>query len=154
MRELIDATQQQVGQPGVVEMPSNAEPRLDKPDIQVVDGLHFADKAEELIFMEEPVVIVIHTTSDKFAENPVPLGNGGRRMFVPRGTNVVIARKYVEVLARAKVDQFGDQEYIDNDGIRHHRYPKGVNLQYPFSVVEDKNPKGKAWLQKVLAEQN
>lgn len=153
-RELIDATQQQVGQPGVVEMPSDSEPRLVRPSNQQVDGFGFKNKVEEIAFMNEDVIVTIHPTNDKNQENPVPLGNDGRMIYVPRGVQCQMKRRYVEVLARAKADSFGDQEYVNDDGVRAHRYPKNIALKYPFSVNEDKNPNGAAWLKKVLAEAN
>lgn len=154
-RSLLDATDvPDIGQPREAHMRSDgdAEDSLIQVAAEPVDGPNMKSKIEMLAFMEERVVVRIHKSADKFAENPVPLWNGGRPVALFRGQPTVVKRKYVEVLARAKTSTYEDVEDTDRRGVRYHRYPKQTALQYPFEVLEDRNPLGKPWLEKILQE--
>lgn len=151
-RNAIDASEVTIGQPGVVTMPSNGPAELEKPDIQIVSGPEWKSLAEELAFNEELVEVVVHTTSEKGAEPIVPVWVNGRLQNFIRGQKVVVKRKYVERLARAKPESYRNEEYTDTDGNKSVRWPKEASLRYPFSVTRDDNPRGIAWLQKILAE--
>lgn len=141
-----------IGQPGVVDMPATGDAVLIKPEIKPVDGPDWKEKAEMLAFMEEPVTVVVHTSTDKNSTPIVEVWNDGRVQRFLRGEEQVVKRKFVEVLARAKADTFRNVEYQDEAGNQAFRYPKTTSLKYPFAVVKDDNPKGHAWLKKVLAE--
>lgn len=148
----IDATDLQIGQPGVVTMPLAGVATLERPDIQPVDGPQFKSLAEELAFMEEPVTVVVMGSSDKNAEPVVEVGvNGVPQRFI-RDVPITVKRKYVERLARSKPVAFRNEEFTDGDGNKSVRWPTSAGLRYPFQVQEDKNPRGMAWLRKVLAE--
>lgn len=151
-RRKIEAAEEQVGQPGIVTMPSDGEARLERPEIVPVDGPDWKAKAELLAFMEEPVTVVVHTSTDKNASQIVEVWNDGRVQRFLRGEEQVVKRKFVEVLARAKSDTFRSVEYMDEAGNQAFRYPKTTSLKYPFAVIRDDNPKGSAWLKKILAE--
>lgn len=153
-RKIIDATDNQIGQEGIVTLSStgDAKDALEKPEIQVVDGPEWKDKAALLAFMEEPVTVVVHTSSDKYAVQIPEIWVDGRVQRFLRGEEIVVKRKFVEGLARAKLDSYQNQEYTDENGDRNFRYPKSVALKYPFAVTRDENPRGAAWLKKVLAE--
>lgn len=75
----------------------------------------------------------------------------GRSQFFQRGTPQEVKRYFVERLARAKRTSYSQNlderlgESMNNMQSRH-------ALRYPFSVIEDKNPKGSAWLRQILAE--
>lgn len=126
----------------VIEVPTNLNP----------DSMEFGEKAAALKFMEEPVRIVIHDTSEKNADPVFDISvNGKKRIFV-RGQEYIVPRKYVEGLARAKPISFTNEEYTKPNGQRDVRWPSHRGLRYGFSVVEDKNPKGKEWLKAVLAQ--
>jgi hypothetical protein len=149
---MIDAATEQVGQPGVVTMASTGDAVLDKPEIQPVSGPDWKDKAALLAFMEEPVTVVVHTSSDKYAVVIPEIWVDGRVQRFLRGEEMIVKRKFVEGLARAKLDTFQNQEYTDENGDRNFRYPKSVALKYPFAVTHDANPRGGPWLKKILAE--
>ena len=102
-------------------------------------------------FMEEIVVVMIHPGNN---ENDAPyahLNVNGMNQIIPRGQNVPIKRKYLEVLARMKETRY-------NQVTRNPSAPDQVDmvarhgLVYPFDLVEDPNPKGRGWLNNVLAE--
>ena len=68
-----------------------------------------------------------------------------------RGVPTTVKRKYVEILARMKETKY-------TQVTRNPSAPDQIDmvarhgLSYPFDLVEDKNPRGRAWLQNVLAE--
>ena len=154
-RKIIDTTDMQVGQPGVVTMDPSGPAELDVPLIQPVTGPMDAakkHKAEILAFMDEIVEVEVHTSTDPNEPQFVQLWNDGRHQLIPRGIPTPVKRKYVEVLARLKTDKFRNEEYRDPAGNESVRWPKTTGLRYPFNVTRDDNPKGLPWLRSVLAE--
>jgi hypothetical protein len=148
----VDTTDHEIGQPGTIVLPGTGPAELQRPDIQIVDGPNWKEKADILAFMEEPVTVFVHTTNDKNAKMIVEVWNGGRVQRFLRGEHQTVKRKFVEVLARAKSDAFGNQEFVNPHGDLAYKYPKTTSLKYPFSVVRDDNPKGADWLKKILKE--
>lgn len=122
------------------------------------DSYGLDEKLKKLAFAEEMVTIMIHESSDPNAEKLVYLavngeGAGPNKLpWVQRGVPIKIRRKFVERLARAKNENVGSVERVNPLGEREVVYPKSQALKYPFSVIEDRNPNGAAWLQEVLAE--
>lgn len=119
-----------------------------------------ADKEQlaKLAFNEEPVTIRIEPSTEKNAATHIYCAVNGigcevlingqwiQMLYVPVGQMLTIKRKYIEVLARAKSDQITTRhddvgaEFIDN------RVVRVTSAVCAFSVIEDKNPKGAAWL--------
>lgn len=133
---------------------------IDAPDIEIESNLYDAsERAAELAFMEDFLTIEISEGQDQnnpepyvfLSVNGVGAGPGGEP-YVPRGQPVTIKRKYVEVLCRARPASYDSVEKVNAVGERYIEYPKKTSLKYPFTVLEDKNPRGSAWLRKVLAE--
>lgn len=104
-------------------------------------------------FFNEMVEIIVHESTDPSAV-PIPLINvNGVNQFFLRGQKQSVKRKFVARLARMKQRRYTQQ--IANDpasGNVIQRMIPHVGLRYPFSVVNDPNPKGPAWLQKILGE--
>lgn len=117
-----------------------------------------ANYAAALAFNEEPITIRIERSAEKFAPNVVDCwcnGKGAEMLvngrwvetgYLPVGAPVTTKRKYVEILARSKIDSV-QTKVEDRDS------EKPINLierftssKSPFSVLEDRNPKGAAWL--------
>lgn len=118
----------------------------------VVDFGRFKDKAAELAFLEEMVMIRIHETGDPNAEPVVQLGVNGRQVFIKRGEDVIVRRKYVEQLLRAKPENIQTNIRRDGDGNVRNMITKTRALKYPFSIVRDDNPMGRAWERKIRSE--
>ena len=146
---------------GGVSFKDGVKEEIDEPsEIEVAHGgLGFKEKAAKLAFYEEMMTINIHESSDQNApETHVFLSVNGRGAgpggmpWVPRGNNVKVARKYVEVLARARPSKYGSVEKLNSVGEREVVYPRTSALRYPFSVIEDTNPQGATWLSKLLRE--
>lgn len=106
--------------------------------------------AEEAFANELVVICVADSTSEE--ANPLPwLTVGEQRQFIPRGVNIAVKRKFVEVLARCKETKY--RQHVPDPMNPENRVmvPKTA-LAYPFSVIEDKNPKGQSWLRAILNE--
>lgn len=108
-------------------------------------------KAAELeAFMNEPVMVTVLSAGKdnehKFVQASV---NGVTQMF-EREVPIVVKRKYVERLARAKETAYA-QTLDDRLGEGMNRMTSQNSLRYPFQVVRDDNPRGAAWLRAVMA---
>jgi hypothetical protein len=118
----------------------------------------------DLAFNEEPMTIRVEKSADKFAPKTVDCWVNGKGVevflngqwkslgWLPVGVPVVTRRKYVEVLARAKPDTI--QTEVEDAMVAQPRneIARNTSTKYPFSVIEDKNPRGAAWLSKILME--
>lgn len=153
----IEAAEQQVGQDASLDISQGGslsdivrtDLKLESEVLTVgADGLDNS-YAAQLAFMEEPVDVMVHESTDPNAEPLVDTYcNGTPQRFV-RGQTQTVKRKFVEILARAKQTSIQTRTDITSDSV-FNRVNKHTALRYPFSVVSDSNPKGVAWLQSVL----
>ncbi|MDP3908887.1 MAG: hypothetical protein Q8Q14_00710 [Gemmatimonadales bacterium] len=117
-----------------------------------------AEYAAALKFNEEPVTIRIERSSEKFAPLVVDCWCNGKgaevlingrwveTAYLPIGVPVTTKRKYVEILARSKIDSVQTKvEDRDSEKPRN-LVERFTSSRAPFSVLEDRNPKGAAWL--------
>lgn len=136
------------------DMPNTGPARIEPLEIEAVtDGPGFKDLADQLTFLNEICEMIVHTTSDKNAE-PIPgFWVNGRSQYYPRGQRVKCKRLFVEKVARTVTTNYTQEHYKDalgNDAIRNIPH---TSLSYPFTVTHDPSgDKGRAWLEKVLAE--
>jgi hypothetical protein len=155
----LEAAAQKVGQDSVrqfVRGPSNPDkaraaemqPKIIEPVDRVVDHKW----ADNMAFNEEIVEVTVHTTSDKNAEPIVEVYNNGVPQRFIRGRRQPVKRKFVEVLARAKMTSYGNQKIMLDGGDETYVYPESTALRYPFTVHNDANPRGIDWLKSILAE--
>ena len=120
-------------------------------EIEVIDRIGPGNSIENEKFMQEPVTIMVHDSNNENDVDLVPVSVNGIQIFIKRGQPTIVKRCYLERLARAKPTSYSQNlderlgEAMNNMKPRH-------ALKYPFSVIEDKNPKGGAWLQHILAE--
>lgn len=132
------------------------------PDLEVVQGdKDYQKVAEDAAFMEEMIEIRFLGTGDVNAPKMVEVGvgtsapdgkSGGkstRRGFM-RGKVYTVPRFMFEVLAHAKVSTLKQVQDPRNpmellNVVEH-------SFFYPFECVNDPNPKGEAWREKVLAD--
>lgn len=124
----------------------------DAPTIDLVSELKdFAALASSEVFMNEHVTIMVHSTTDENQPPQVIVNCNGMNQPIIRGYPTTIKRKYVEILARMKETKY-------NQVTRNPAAPDQIEmvarhgLSYPFDLVEDKNPRGRAWLTNVMAE--
>ena len=110
----------------------------------------FADMVPDSIkleaFMAEMVEIYLPLPKGERKEVPVTVTVSGSRQHVFYNVNQVIARKFVEILARStKTDYESDAEEDYKPG----QLPRSNTTQaYPFSILRD-TPEGISWLQAI-----
>lgn len=130
----------------------DAKDSLDAPQIEVVDRPVEQSWAEDMAFNESQVKVLVHESTDKNAEAVVEVFcNGVPQRFI-RGRAQDVKRKFVAVLARAKMTTYSQEKVRDDDGNESYRNIPHTALRYPFSVVADSDPRGADWLTAVLAE--
>lgn len=103
---------------------------------------------EEEAFANEMLTIRVATSSLDSA--PVPSSVNGISQYFLRGKKQKVRRKYVEALARARTYSY-EQELGDQRDPSSLRMVERMNLSYPFEIIEDPNPKGREWLERILA---
>jgi hypothetical protein len=125
----------------------------DEPVIETVaESRDFSKLAADEAFMNELVTVMVHSTTDENQPNHVVVNCNGMNQPLIRGVPTTVKRKYVEILARMKETKY-------TQVTRNPSAPDQIDmvarhgLCYPFDLVEDANPRGRAWLQNVLAEQ-
>ena len=127
-------------------------------DVVLVDDLGAKSYAEELAFMAEPVRIRIEPSAEKNASAVFPVwvnGKGaevhqnGRWLeigYLPVGQVITVRRSVLEVIIRAKTDTIHTRiQHMDAERPENviDRYTSPV---HSFSIVEDRNPRGAAWV--------
>ena len=124
----------------------------DEPVIETVaESRDFSKLASDEAFMNELVTVMVHSTTDENQPNHVVVNCNGMNQPLIRGVPTTVKRKYVEILARMKETKY-------TQITRNASAPDQIDmvarhgLSYPFDLVEDLNPRGRAWLQNVLAE--
>lgn len=130
------------------------------PEIVRADPSVMKEVAANLAFMDEPMEIRLEPSAEKNAPPSYPVwvnGVGAECLmadgkwrsitYLPVGVQLITKRKYVAVLVTAKYDAVttehdepGAHEYVQN------RINRQTSASVAFSVIEDKNPKGGAWL--------
>lgn len=138
-------------------MPNIDQPLVREPEaMQPVETASLtSDYAKELAFSEEPVTILLQIPSEKNPAKVIDVYVNGRVEWIPVNTPWTVARKYVEVLARAKpidISTKHDTPETAPDGNPRNQVLRVTRVLHPFTVIEDKNPRGMEWLRRVMAE--
>jgi hypothetical protein len=120
--------------------------------VEPVEGPNAMSRAEELAFNEEVLTVVVHTTSDQNAD-PFPTFWVNGEKAICSAASRHVKRKFVERMARSRINNVRQRYYVDATGNQPSATRCQGSLMYPFAVLHDPNPKGAAWLKKILAEQ-
>lgn len=117
---------------------------------------------DQLKFMEEPVTIRLEPSTDKNAATMHPVWNNGKGAeilidgvwrevtYLPVATELTTKRKYVAILAGSKIDTV-DTVIEDRDSDRPRNITRRVTTALvTFSIIEDRNPLGRAWLTELV----
>lgn len=132
-------------------------PQIEVPQESLIDTVANGDLsqlARDESFMNEIVRIRLATTTDVNAPPyaTVTVNDVNNRVHLPRGVVIPVKRLHVEVLARMRETRF-------TQPVRNMMDPEAGNFLiphhgqcYPFEVIEDRNPRGRAWLESVLSE--
>ena len=107
---------------------------------------------DELAFMEEKITIRLEPSADRYSPKFIDVAVNGRVEWLEVGTPIKVARKYIEVLARAKSDTFITIAPNTNDENPVNMISRYTSQKYPFSVIKDPNPRGYQWLTTVLSQ--
>jgi hypothetical protein len=126
--------------------------------IQIVDDAQIETITKDIkqlvldeAFMNEMVTVMVHSSTDENQSPHVILNCNGTNQPLMRGVPSTIRRKYVEILAHMKETKYSQVT-------RNPAAPDQIDmvarhgLAYPFELMEDANPRGRAWLNSVLAE--
>lgn len=147
----IDA-QSMVGKGAVKSIPATGKAEVISESELVVTTNLEKSYAEQLAFLEEPVEVMVAEPQDEKESNLVQLFVQGRSQMIIPGQPIIIKRKYLEVLARAKQIRYKPVVKInDLTGAPVNMMIPRLVLRYNFSVIQDKNPKGAEWLRRILA---
>lgn len=150
----VDANDLKQGQNSSIDMPATGA--IDKNDFydhfETVESIIPSDQLAAHAFFEEVVEVEITPTDNPRAEQVINLCCNGINQFMIRGVKTPIKRKFLEILARAKTETIATPEFIDGNGDRSTRVVKSQGLRYPFRVLRDDNPNGRAWLENVLIQ--
>ena len=124
----------------------------DAPVVETVaESKDFRQLAADESFMNELVTVMVHATTDENQAPHVIVNCNGVNQPIIRGVPTAIRRKYLEILARMKETKY--TQVTPNPAAPDVSEMKARHgLAYPFEVVEDNNPRGRAWLSNVLAE--
>lgn len=145
-KPLVDTTNEYLG---------NANPvtigEIGRGDVDEIEVVKDVTKAEKLAFMEEPVTIVVMSSGDQNEVDLVQVAVNGVTQFIKRDQPITVKRKYVERLARCKKTDF-NQTLDDRMGEAMNTLQRRHSLRFPFSVIQDANPKGAGWLKQILTE--
>jgi len=146
-KPLVDTTTEYLG---------NANPvtigEIGRGDTDVIEVVKDVSKAEKLAFMEEPVTILVMSSGDPNEIPLVQVAVNGVTQFIKRDEPITVKRKYVERLARCKKTDF-NQALDDSQGeVSFNVLTRRHSLRFPFSVIQDPNPKGAGWLKQILTE--
>jgi hypothetical protein len=142
----IDATAQYLGNTNPVTVGE-----IGRGDVDEIEKVVSMDAAHLEAFMNEPVTIVVMSSGMENESDMVQVGVNGVTQFMLRDEPITVKRKYVERLARCKQTDF-TQTLDDRLGEQMNSLRRRHALRYPFSVIQDENPKGGAWLKQILAE--
>ena len=143
---------------------STHEQLKDRSNIVQADNVLPADKEyfAQLAFNEEPVTIRLEPSSDPNAATMHPIWNNGKgcevlingqwceQTYLPVSLNWTVKRKYVAILAGAKIDKVLTLAGSVQDENPQNRISRITTAVTTFSVIEDKNPRGAAWLGELL----
>lgn len=116
------------------------------------------DYLDELAFNEEPVTIRLEPTAERNAPTSFPVWVNGKGCevwqngqwqeiaYLPVGRIVTVKRKYLEVIIRAKLDTVNTEVKEKDSEHPNNVIQRFTSAVHSFSIIEDENPKGIAWL--------
>jgi hypothetical protein len=146
MLSYTEANDSSLGKPRVVEQHEIGNPG----PIEKVAESDFVKAAEMESFMHEELTIMVHPSQEDGALDFAPPQVNGLNQPILRGVNSKIKRKYVEALARCRTTKYV-QRVIDTNRPENIQMVESCSLSYPFAVIEDRNPRGRAWLEAILS---
>jgi hypothetical protein len=124
--------------------------------VQVVTEREFKSTPEGNVeyeaFMRQPIVIRISRTGDKNEPAYAFVGDNGVSVWIPREKPVRLPRCFVETLARSQERHYRQERNPDPNADEGMTTRRSGSASYPFAVLHDPDPRGRAWLQRVTHE--
>lgn len=143
----------EVAQRPGLDIPASARVEdIERTDLEIETATPdmLGDYARQLAFMEEPVDVIVHESTDRNAEPVVEVYCNGRAQFFVRGQVQTVKRKFVEILANARTEAIQTKTLNTGDDVIN-RIDKHTALRYPFSVAHDPSgARGALWLKQTL----
>ena len=117
--------------------------------VATVGEREFQSSVDMEAFMHEEIVIRIHHSGDKNAPPLVPIGCNGETVWLPRGKAISIPRKFVERLCAYELSYSTEtaRDPNSNEGMTQRIR---ASQPYPFAVIREHNPRGRAWLERLM----
>lgn len=117
------------------------------------DRVISTDAIDQEVFMRDEMEIILmepgNENDAQFCEVNV---NGDYRLLMRNGEPQRLRRYHVAVLAQAKQSRVRQKKIVAPDGSMGFQEENVLSLVYPFSVLNDPNPKqGAPWLRQILA---
>jgi len=147
-RQFVESEDHPVPQARARNLPAHGKARLDPPEILVAERTVSQEKLAALAFNEEVLTVLVHDSTNPTDEQIVEVWNGNIPQRFIRGMEQEVKRKFVEVLARAKITTYTQRKLPNNEGYANDEH---TVRKYPFTVTRDPNPRGAAWLKSILA---
>ena len=122
---------------------------LDLVEKEIHAGMSTADIEN---FMEDELLVMLTSTGADGEAPFVHVGVNGVTKLLPREQPIMLKRKFVEVLARAKKTDF-IQDLDFRLGDEMNRLRQAHAFKYPFQVMQDPaGVKGVEWLKRIFAQ--
>ena len=121
--------------------------------IEQVSEFDWRQIAEVEKFMNERLVIMVFPDRSEGALRVIRPEVNGLCQPILRGVKTKVKRKYVEALARTISTSYDQVQRDPSDRSSLEMIPMS-NQTYPFTVIHDPNPAGRAWLEAIIAEKN
>jgi len=114
-----------------------------------------------LAFMEEPVTIRMEPSSEQNAATSHPFWCNGKPAevfqngcwqeigYLPTGRELTIKRKILEIIIRAKKDTVHTRIQNPDSDQPNNTVDRYTTATHSFSIIEDRNPRGAAWVAEV-----
>jgi len=123
----------------------------DPGPIEKVAENDFIKSAQLEAFMQEVLTILVHPSSEEGALDIAPPQVNGLNQPIIRGVESKVKRKYVEALARCRVTKY-EQRVQNASRPENIQMVEKCTLSYPFAVLHDPNPNGRAWLEAIMSQ--
>lgn len=158
-REALQSSDVKIKQKSII----TDDPNLREPEIVTVENSIDKDYADALAFGDEWVTIRINPSpvpnapasypvwvNGKGCEVMTPNGRVMEMPYLPVGAKLTIKRKYLEVLARAKLDTVHTEIRNKEDENPLNNVSRVTSAACSFAILEDKNPRGIAWISELI----
>lgn len=122
----------------------------DPGPIEKVAESDFVKTAQLEAFMNDILTVIVHPSSEEGALDIAPPQVNGLNQPIIRGVESKVKRKYVEALARCRVTKY-EQRVQDASRPENIQMIEKCVLSYPFAVLHDPNPRGRAWLEAIVS---